>query len=69
MRVAEFVNDSLQAGATCVAIDLLARDEKSFPIELLVVDDGIGMERPHLPPPSRSAGQVASMTGPRSGDE
>ncbi len=42
--VAEFVDNSLQAGATCVAIDLLAGDEKSFPIELLVVDDGIGMD-------------------------
>src|SRR3954470_19306246 len=42
--VAEFVDNSLQAGARCVAIDLLVGDEKSFPIELLVVDDGIGMD-------------------------
>jgi DNA topoisomerase VI subunit B len=42
--VAEFVDNSLQANATCVAIDLLAGEEKTFPIELLVVDNGIGMD-------------------------
>jgi Histidine kinase-, DNA gyrase B-, and HSP90-like ATPase len=65
--VAEFVDNSLQAGATSVAIDLLAGDEKTFPIELLVVDDGIGMDAATLAPPLLSGGQVGSMTGPHSG--
>jgi hypothetical protein len=38
--VAEFVDNSLQAGATCVAIDLLARDEKSFPMRLVSIARG-----------------------------
>jgi hypothetical protein len=41
--VAEFVDNSLQAGATSVSVRLLAAKDPSYPIELLVVDDGAGM--------------------------
>ena len=42
--VAEFVDNSLQAGATSVGVSLLPAPDSSFPIELLVVDDGVGMD-------------------------
>jgi Histidine kinase-, DNA gyrase B-, and HSP90-like ATPase len=43
--VAEFVDNSLQAGATLVAIDVLTNPENPYPIELLIVDDGAGMDK------------------------
>lgn len=42
--VAEFVDNALQAGAKTVAIDVLPGTEEGYPIELLVVDDGEGMD-------------------------
>jgi len=42
--VAEFVDNSLQAGASSVAIDVVAGDDPRYPLELLIVDDGSGMD-------------------------
>jgi hypothetical protein len=42
--VAEFVDNSLQAGATSVAIHVRRGEENRYPIELLVIDDGAGMD-------------------------
>jgi hypothetical protein len=42
--VAEFVDNSLQADATSVAIEVLPGKEDRYPIELLVIDDGAGMD-------------------------
>jgi hypothetical protein len=42
--VAEFVDNSLQAGATSVAIEVLPGEDDRYPIELLVIDDGAGMD-------------------------
>jgi DNA topoisomerase VI subunit B len=41
--VAEFVDNSLQAGASSVSVHVLTVEDPSFPIELMVVDDGAGM--------------------------
>jgi hypothetical protein len=46
--IAEFVDNSLQAGATSVAIDVLPGEESRYPIALLVVDNGHGMDEPTL---------------------
>lgn len=46
--VAEFVDNSLQADATAIGIDVMARGEDPFPIELLIVDDGAGMDERSL---------------------
>src|SRR5436305_9974056 len=42
--VAEFVDNSLQADATSVTIEVLPGKEDQYPIELLVIDDGAGMD-------------------------
>jgi hypothetical protein len=42
--VAEFVDNSLQAGARAIAIDVVASEDEDYPIELRVTDDGIGMD-------------------------
>ena len=42
--VAEFVDNSLQAGATSVAIVVIAAQTSRYPIELLVIDNGAGMD-------------------------
>jgi hypothetical protein len=41
--VAEFIDNSLQAGAGSIAIEVVASEDKEYPIELLVTDDGVGM--------------------------
>jgi hypothetical protein len=46
--VAEFVDNALQAGATSIAIDVLPGEENRYPIELLVIDDGAGMDESTL---------------------
>src|SRR6266511_2977211 len=42
--VAEFVDNSLQAGAASVAIEVMLGEESRYPIELLITDDGTGMD-------------------------
>jgi hypothetical protein len=46
--VAEFVDNSLQAGARSIAIDVLASQDEEYPVELLVTDDGMGMDANEL---------------------
>lgn len=41
--VAEFIDNSLQAGANSVAVEVLHTDDVECPIELRVIDDGTGM--------------------------
>lgn len=43
LAVAEFIDNSLQAGAQSVAVDVLTTDDAEYPIELRVIDDGAGM--------------------------
>jgi len=44
LALAEFVDNSLQAGATEIAIEVKKADDASHPLEFLVVDNGIGMD-------------------------
>jgi hypothetical protein len=46
--VAEFVDNSLQAGARSIAVDVVASEDDEYPIELLVTDDGMGMDADEL---------------------
>jgi hypothetical protein len=43
LAIAEFVDNSLQAGARRVSVEVLKSDEHDYPIELRVIDDGAGM--------------------------
>ncbi len=45
--IAEFVDNSIQAGATSVAIDV-RREAGPFPVELLITDNGSGMDEETL---------------------
>lgn len=42
--VAELVDNSVQAGAKSIAVDVVASGDDAFPIELMVTDDGAGMD-------------------------
>jgi len=42
--VAEFVDNSIQAGASSVSVHLLSSDDSRYPIEVLITDDGSGMD-------------------------
>lgn len=42
--VAEFVDNSLQADATSIVIDLMPAEDCRYPLDLLVIDDGRGMD-------------------------
>lgn len=42
--VAEFIDNSLQASATSIAVDVVTRKDGAHPIELVVTDDGCGMD-------------------------
>ena len=44
LAVAELIDNSLQAGACRVSVDVLASDDNAFPLELRVSDDGVGMD-------------------------
>lgn len=44
LAVAEFVDNSVQAGARSVGVDVLTTEDENYPIELLVTDDGAGMD-------------------------
>lgn len=44
LAVAELIDNSLQACATSVSVDVLTGDDSQFPIELRVVDNGSGMD-------------------------
>ena len=47
--IAELVDNSLQAGARQVAIEVgVAEEEDGYPLRLSVLDDGCGMDRPTL---------------------
>lgn len=46
--LAEFVDNSIQAGASTVLIELRPNPDPSHPIEILVSDDGHGMDGPTL---------------------
>jgi hypothetical protein len=48
LAVAEFVDNALQAGATSVAVNVVVTGIHSDPIELLVIDNGHGMDEPTL---------------------
>jgi hypothetical protein len=41
--IAEFVDNSLQADATSILIDVMPAEDSRYPLELLVIDDGRGM--------------------------
>jgi Histidine kinase-, DNA gyrase B-, and HSP90-like ATPase len=42
--VAEFIDNSLQAGARSVAVEVIAGEDQQYPVELAVTDDGVGMD-------------------------
>lgn len=42
--VAEFIDNSVQAGARSIAVDVVACADDAYPIELMVTDDGTGMD-------------------------
>jgi hypothetical protein len=44
LAVAELIDNSLQAGARRVAVDVVANDDAAFPLEVRVTDDGAGMD-------------------------
>ena len=44
LAVAEFVDNSLQAGAGSVTVDVIPTGDDEYPIEVLVTDDGTGMD-------------------------
>jgi hypothetical protein len=46
--LAEFVDNSLQAGARSIAVNVVAGEDEEYPIELLVTDDGMGMDANEL---------------------
>jgi hypothetical protein len=41
---AEFIDNSLQAGASSIAVDVVKGEDDHYPIELVVTDDGSGMD-------------------------
>jgi hypothetical protein len=43
LAVAEFIDNSVQAGATSVDVEVLRSGDRRFPVELRVIDDGAGM--------------------------
>lgn len=43
LAVAEFIDNALQAGAGSVAVEILRSEDADHPIELRVIDDGVGM--------------------------
>jgi hypothetical protein len=43
LAVAEFVDNSLQAGARSVSVEVLQSEDRDYPLELRVIDDGTGM--------------------------
>lgn len=44
LAVAELIDNSLQAGACRVGVEVVAVDDAAFPIEVRVTDDGAGMD-------------------------
>jgi len=44
LAVAEFVDNALQAGAGSIAVDVAVVEDALYPLELLVTDDGKGMD-------------------------
>ena len=62
--VAEFVNNSLQAGAGSIAVEVLATNDNESPIEVLVTDDGTGMDAATLSSALTSADRAATGRGP-----
>jgi hypothetical protein len=44
LAVGELIDNSLQAGATDIAVEVLTGDDPRFPIELQVIDNGSGMD-------------------------
>jgi hypothetical protein len=46
--VAEFIDNSIQAQARRVFVEVAASSDTRFPVEILVVDDGTGMDRQTL---------------------
>src|SRR4051812_41025455 len=43
LAIAEFIDNSLQAGAKSIDVQVISKSESPYPIELRVVDDGSGM--------------------------
>lgn len=48
LAVAELVDNSIQASASRVSVDVVATTDAEFPLELRVTDDGSGMDTPTL---------------------
>src|ERR1700729_2278406 len=46
--VAEFIDNSIQALARRVDVEVTASSDSRFPVEILVVDDGVGMDEQTL---------------------
>lgn len=44
LAVAELIDNSLQAGAKHVSVEVVASDDSTFPLEVRVTDDGAGMD-------------------------
>ena len=42
--MAEFIDNAIQAGARTISVDVLKGEDERFPIEILVTDDGMGMD-------------------------
>lgn len=48
LALAELIDNSIQAGAATVKVDVVPSGDAEFPIEIRVSDDGHGMDRPLL---------------------
>src|SRR4051794_38696541 len=44
LAIAELIDNSIQAGARSVDVDISTADDSDYPIEVLVTDDGHGMD-------------------------
>jgi hypothetical protein len=44
LAVAEFVDNSLQAGARCISVSVVQGEDPKYPLEMMVTDDGWGMD-------------------------
>jgi len=44
LAIAELVDNSLQAGARCISVEVSADPDSKRPTEMMVIDDGVGMD-------------------------
>ena len=48
LAIAEFIDNSLQASARHIAVEVTAKATADWPIQIAVIDDGTGMDAPTL---------------------